>query len=158
VPFYLEAVAQKHGVMAAMIEAAGRINDHMPTFAIEKMARLLRQRGHDVVQPRVLVLGVTYKRDVADLRESSALEVLQRLAADGYQALYHDPLIPRVEHAGLALESTPLTASTLAGVDCVILCAPHTRVDYDLVVSQAPLVLDTCNALKGYRRANVVPL
>jgi UDP-N-acetyl-D-glucosamine dehydrogenase len=158
VPFYLEAVAQKHGVMAAMIEAAGRINDHMPTFAIEKMARLLRQRGRDVVQARVLVLGVTYKRDVADLRESSALEVLQRLAADGYQALYHDPLIPRVEHAGLALESTPLTASTLAGVDCVILCAPHTRVDYDLVVSQAPLVLDTCNALKGYRRANVVPL
>jgi len=141
-----------------MIEAAGRINDHMPTFVVEKLTRLLRERSLNGGTSRVLVLGVTYKKDVADLRESSALEVVKRLNANGYEVLYHDPLIPRVEHAGLALESTPLTASTLAGVDCVILCAPHTRVDYDLVVSQAPLVLDTCNALKGYRRANVVPL
>src|SRR5581483_4514941 len=148
VPFYLEAVAQRHGVMAAMIEAAGRINDHMPTFVIEKMARLLRERHLTYTKNgspgRVLVLGVTYKRDVADLRESSALAVLERLAADGYESLYHDPLIPRVEQAGLALESTPLTAETLAGVDCVILCAPHSSVDYDLVVKAAPLVLDTC--------------
>jgi len=158
VPFYLEAVAQKHGVMAAMIEAAGRINDHMPTFTIEKMDRLLQERGHDGGRRRVLVLGVTYKRDVADLRESSALEVLRRLAADGYEAMYHDPLIPRVEHAGLTLDSAPLTAETLAGVDCVILCAPHSSVDYDLVVDASPLVLDTSNALKRYQRPNVVPL
>ncbi len=159
VPFYLEAVAQRHGVMAAMIEAAGRINDHMPTFVIDKMARLLKARGQtNGKQARVLVLGITYKRDVADLRESSALAVLERLAADGYDALYHDPLIPRVEHAGRMLASTPLTAETLAGVDCVILCAPHTSVDYDLVVNAAPLVLDTSNALKRYQQANVVPL
>jgi UDP-N-acetyl-D-glucosamine dehydrogenase len=160
VPFYLEAIAQRHGVMAAMIEAAGRINDHMPTFVIEKMARLLRERSKSPngTAGRVLVLGVTYKKDVADLRESSALEVVRRLHAGGYQVLYHDPLIPRVEHAGLALESSPLTADLLSGVDSVILCAPHSDVDYDLVVSRAPLVLDTCNALKRYRRENVVPL
>jgi UDP-N-acetyl-D-glucosamine dehydrogenase len=161
VPFYLEAVAQKHGVMAAMIEAAGRINDHMPTFVIQKMARLLRERGRDLTPgrpARVLVLGVTYKRDVADLRESSALEVLRRLAADGYQASYHDPLIPRLEQDGRTLESVPLSAELLAGVDCVVLCAPHSAVDYDLVVAEAPLVLDTCNALKRYQRSNVVPL
>jgi UDP-N-acetyl-D-glucosamine dehydrogenase len=159
VPFYLEAVAQRHGVMAAMIEAAGRINDHMPTFTIEKMARLLRERGKvNGKRARVLVLGVTYKRDVADLRESSALAVLARLAAGGYEALYHDPLIPQLEHAGLTLESAPLTTETLANVDCVILCAPHTSVDYDLVVERAPLVLDTCNALKRFQSANVVPL
>jgi UDP-N-acetyl-D-glucosamine dehydrogenase len=166
VPFYLEAVAQRHGVMAAMIEAAGRINDHMPTFVIEKMARLLRERGKNGGtnsgtnggNTRVLVLGVTYKKDVDDLRESPALEVVRRLDADGYRVSYHDPLIPRFEYAGLGFESTPLTAETLAGVDCVILCAPHSSVDYDLVVSRAPLVLDTCNALKRYRRENVVPL
>jgi UDP-N-acetyl-D-glucosamine dehydrogenase len=158
VPFYLEAIAQRHGVMAAMIEAAGRINDHMPTFVIEKMARLLRERGKNGGVGRVLVLGVTYKKDVADLRESSALEVVRRLHADGYQVMYHDPLIPRVEHAGLTLESTPLTAQLLASVDSVILCAPHTDVDYALVVTRAPLVLDTCNALKRYQRENVVPL
>jgi UDP-N-acetyl-D-glucosamine dehydrogenase len=157
VPFYLEAIAQRHGVMAAMIEAAGRINDHMPTFVIEKMARLLRERGTNG-SSRVLVLGVTYKKDVADLRESSALEVVSRLHADGYQVSYHDPLIPRLEHAGLKLDSVPLTAQTLADFDSVILCAPHSDVDYDLVVALAPLVLDTCNALKRYQRENVVPL
>jgi UDP-N-acetyl-D-glucosamine dehydrogenase len=158
VPFYLEAIAQRHGVMAAMIEAAGRINDHMPTFVIEKMARLLRERGKPNGGGRVLVLGVTYKKDVADLRESSALEVVRRLNADGYTVLYHDPLIPRLEHAGLTLESSVLTADLLASVDSVILCAPHTDVDYDLVVNTAPLVLDTCNALKAHQRDNVVPL
>ena len=157
VPFYLEAIAQRHGVMAAMIEAAGRINDHMPTFVIEKMARLLRERGKNG-GGRVLVLGVTYKKDVADLRESSALEVARRLHADGYQVLYHDPLIPTFEHAGLRLESSPLTPELLASVDSVILCAPHTEVDYDLVVNRAPLVLDTCNALKRYQHEHVIPL
>ena len=158
VPFYLEAIAQRHGVMAAMIEAAGRINDHMPTFVINKMARLLRERGKNGGANRIMVLGVTYKKDVADLRESSALEVVKRLHADGYQVLYHDPLIPRLELGELRLESTPLDAEIVAGVDGVILCAPHSDVDYDLVVSDAPLVLDTCNALKRYQRANVVPL
>jgi UDP-N-acetyl-D-glucosamine dehydrogenase len=157
VPFYLEAIAQRHGVMAAMIEAAGRINDHMPTFVIEKMARLLRERGKNG-GGRILVLGVTYKKDVADLRESSALEVVRRLHADGYQVMYHDPLIPRVDLPDLKLESTALTAESLADVDSVILCAPHSDVDYDLVVTRAPLVLDTCNALKRYQRENVVPL
>ena len=158
VPFYLEAIAQRHGVMAAMIEAAGRINDHMPTFVIEKMTRLLRERGKRNGGGRVLVLGVTYKKDVADLRESSALEVVRRLHADGYDVVYHDPLIARFEHAGLTLESSPLTPELLGSVESVILCAPHSTVDYDLVVQRAPLVLDTCNALKQYQRGNVVPL
>ena len=160
VPFYLEAIAQRHGVMAAMIEAAGRINDHMPTFVIEKLGRLLRERGaiKNGVSGRILVLGVTYKKDVADLRESSALEVVRRLHADGYEVSYHDPLISRFEHAGLTLTSTPLTPELLDSVQGVVLCAPHTNVDYDLVVSRAPLVLDTCNALKRYQRDNIVPL
>ena len=158
VPFYLEAIAQRHGVMAAMIEAAGRINDHMPTFVIEKTARLLRERGKIGDSARILVLGVTYKKDVADLRESSALEVVRRLHADGYQVSYHDPLIPTIELGGLKLASVPLTAETLAEIDGAILCAPHTDVDYDLVVEHAPVVLDTCNALKQYQRDNVIPL
>ena len=158
VPFYLEAIAQRHGVMAAMIEAAGRINDHMPTFVVEKLTRLLRERALNGGTSRVLVLGVTYKKDVADLRESSALEVVRRLHANGYEVLYHDPLIPSFEHAGLTFESTALTADLLAHVDSVILCAPHSAVDYDLVVERAPLVLDTCNALKRYQRESVIPL
>jgi len=157
VPFYLESIAQRHGVMAAMIEAAGRINDHMPTFVIQKLTRLLRERGKHA-GGRILVLGVTYKKDVADLRESSALEVIRRLHENGYDVLYHDPLIPSVEHGGLKLQSSALTAELLDDVDGVILCAPHSAVDYDLVVNRAPLILDTCNALKAHQSPNVVPL
>ena len=119
---------------------------------------MLAARGVGLRGARVLLLGVTYKKDIADTRESAALRVLGELARSGSDVRYHDPLIPQFEHAGLALESTPLTAQTLAGVDSVILCAPHTEVDYDLVVTLAPLVLDTCNALKRYQRENVVPL
>lgn len=158
VPFYLEAIAQRHGVMAMMIEAAGRINDHMPTFVIEKMARLLAERGKPSERGTVLVLGVTYKKDVDDLRESSALEVVRRLAARGYTVQYHDALIPHLSHAGLSLDSTPLTAEALAAADAVILCVPHSTIDMDLVVEHAALVLDTCNALKAYQRPNVVAL
>jgi UDP-N-acetyl-D-glucosamine dehydrogenase len=104
------------------------------------------------------VLGVTYKKDVADLRESSALEVVRRLHANGFEVLYHDPLIPSLDLGDLKLNSLPLSRETLGSVSSVVLCAPHTAVDYDLVVATAPLVLDTCNALKQHQRENVVPL
>jgi len=101
---------------------------------------------------------VTYKRDVDDLRESSALEVVRRLAARGYTVQYHDALVPHLEHAGLSLDSTSLTAEVLAAAAAVILCVPHSSIDLAQVVEHAPLVLDTCNALKTYARPNVVPL
>ncbi len=158
VPFYLEAVAERNGLVAEMIEAAGRINDAMPEFAIAKLDRLLAERGIDPARARVVLLGVTYKRDVADLRESAALQVLGRLLAQGRAVSYHDPLIPSVGVEGRALRSAPLTAEALRGADGVILLTPHSAVDYDLVVEHAPLVLDTCNALKRYHSNHVVPL
>ena len=158
VPFYLEAVAERHGMVADLIEAAGRINDRMPEFAVEKLDRLLARRGVDPAAARVLLLGVTYKRDVADLRESAALQVLGRLLERGRAVSYHDPLIPSVDVAGRTIRSQPLTAEALRAADGVILLTPHGAVDYDLVVEHAPLVLDTCNALKRYASERVVPL
>ncbi len=158
VPFYLEAIAQRHGMVAALIEVAGKINDQMPTFVVEKMDRLLRERGLDPARARVLLLGVTYKRDVADLRESSALEVLRRLRAAGRDVAYHDPLIGQLDEDGTTIRSTPLTADTLRSADCVVLLAAHGTVDYDLVVDCAGLVLDTCNALAWHGGPNVIAL
>ena len=158
VPFYLESVAERHGLVAEMIEAAGRINDQMPEFAIAKLDRLLAERGVDPARARVLLLGVTYKRDVADLRESAALQVLRGLLDRGQAVSYHDPLIPSVQVDGRTVRSRPLTADALRAADGVILLTPHSSVDYDLVVECAPLVLDTCNALKRYAGERVVPL
>ena len=158
VPFYLEAVAERHGLVAEMIEAAGQINDQMPAFVVEKMDRLLAARGHDAARARVLLLGVTYKRDVTDLRESSALAVLRRLAADGRDVRYHDPLIDCVEEGGRIIRSEPLSPDALRSADCVVMLVPHAAIDQDLVVEHASLILDTCNALERYRSDYVVPL
>ena len=158
VPFYLQAVAERYGLAAELIEASGRINDGMPRFVVEKMDRLLAERGLDPAAARVLLLGVTYKGDVADLRESPALQVLERLLVENRRVTYHDPLIEEVEVGARVVRSTPLDAQGLGGVDCVVLLAPHRSVDYDLLVEQAPLILDTCNWLKRPDAENVVPL
>jgi UDP-N-acetyl-D-glucosamine dehydrogenase len=158
VPFYLEAVAERHGMAAELIEAAGRINDRMPRFVLEKMDRLLAERGKDPARARVLLLGVTYKRDVADLRESSALAALHDLLARGRGVAYHDPMIDHLDGDAGVLRSEPLSADALRSADCVVLLVPHSGVDYDLVVEHAPLILDTCNALKRYRSDKIVPL
>lgn len=158
VPFYLEAVAQRHGLVAELIEVAGRINEQMPTFVIEKMDRLLSERGLDPPASRVLLLGVTYKRDVADLRESSALEVLRRLRRQGRSVSYHDPMIDRLDEDADAVRSTPLSAGFLRSVDCVIALVAHSGVDYDLVAQHAPLVLDTCKAMRRYSSDKIVAL
>jgi UDP-N-acetyl-D-glucosamine dehydrogenase len=158
VPFYLEAVAQRHGLIAEMILAAGRTNDQMPGFTVEKLKRLLAERGTTVSHLKVLLLGVTYKKDVADLRESAALEVLRYLRDEGHEVVYHDPMIPAVTVGGETLRSQPLTADLLRSVDGAILLVPHSHVDYALVVGQAPLVLDTTNALKHFESERVVPL
>ena len=158
VPFYLEAVAQRHGLIAEMILAAGRTNDQMPGFTVEKLKRLLAERGTNVSHLRVLLLGVTYKKDVADLRESAALDVLRYLRTEGHEVVYHDPMVPEVTVAGETLRSTPLTSALLRSVDGAILLVPHSHVDYATVVGQAPLILDTTNALKHFESARVVPL
>jgi UDP-N-acetyl-D-glucosamine dehydrogenase len=157
VPFYLQAVAERHGVETELIAAAGRVNDRMPGFVIEKMDRLLAERGVDPATANILLFGVTYKRDVADLRESAALEVLGRLCEAGRTVAYHDPLVPSVTVAGRTIRSTPLDEA-LRSADCVTLLVAHGTVDYDRVLRQAPLVLDTANALKRFGSQNVVPL
>ncbi|MFN8526417.1 MAG: nucleotide sugar dehydrogenase [Chloroflexota bacterium] len=158
VPFYLEAVADRFGLPTELIKASGRINDYMPSFVIEKMDRLLQARGLDPKTASVLLIGITYKRDVADLRESSALEVMNRLLAQGRTVTYHDPMIESVQAGGGQVASVPLSAENLRNADCVVLLTPHTNIDFNLVIRHAPVIFDTCNALKKHRGAKIVAL
>ncbi len=156
VPFYLEALAREHGMVAELVEVAGRINAAMPEYILERLARALGPDTGGV--PRVLAVGVTYKPNVADLRESAALRVLELLLERGYHAAYHDPLVPRVAVAGRTLESRPL--SEAGEVDAVVLLTPHAGLDYPLLLDLAPVILDTTNALRDRppSAARVIPL
>jgi UDP-N-acetyl-D-glucosamine dehydrogenase len=149
-PFYLSWKAREFGVPTRFIELAGEINTRMPLYVVERTAQALSDRGKAVNGARVLVLGVAYKADVDDIRESPALEIITKLKQRGAETGYHDPFIPKLpplrHYPDLYLESIPLTAETLAAHDAVIITTAHTNVDYELVVKHAPLVVDTRNA------------
>jgi UDP-N-acetyl-D-glucosamine dehydrogenase len=157
VPFYLEAAARELGLESALIHAANRVNRSMPRLVVDKLEAALELRaGKPLAEASVLVVGVTYKPDIADIRESAALRVLEELVARGARVGYHDPLIPALALAGERLRSLPLTREEVAAADAVLLLTPHSGVDYELVVRAAALVVDTHNGLTPRAASNVV--
>ena len=156
VPFYLESVARVYGTPATIIEAAGRINDMMPSFVVDKLERELGKRGRKPQDARVLVVGVTYKPDVPDLRESAALRVLAQLMDRGIRASYYDPYVPELSIGGHKLTSEP--ALDAARVDCALLTTPHKAMDYDRLARASAFIFDTVNALPPSFPADVVKL
>jgi UDP-N-acetyl-D-glucosamine dehydrogenase len=155
-PFFLAETARALGLEARLVAAAGAINASQPAWVVEKLERLLAERGQTLAGARVLVLGVAYKADVADVRESPAVGVFEALLARGATVAYHDPYVPRFQAAGRLWLSTPYTA--LERYTAVLLLTAHRRVPYTPLVGSGVLVLDTCNALADYRAPNVVPL
>ncbi len=148
-PHYLEWKAREYNFRTRFIGLAGEINRSMPHFVREKAWRLLNEVGKAPSRSRILVLGIAYKNDISDWRESPALDVIRLLQQDGAEVLYHDPYIPSAKRAGLDMESVPLTAELLEGVDLVIITTGHRVVDYRFVVEHAPRVLDTRYATRG---------
>jgi UDP-N-acetyl-D-glucosamine dehydrogenase len=159
-PFYLSWKAREHGLTARFVELAGEVNVEMPEHVVGKVFRALNDRGKPVRGSRVLVLGLAYKKNVDDPRESPAFEVIDHLLALGARVSYHDPFIPKAPAMRTwpelpRLESVALTAESLQGADAVVLITDHDGVDYDLVVEHAPLVIDTRGVYRD-ARANVV--
>ncbi|HSL81764.1 MAG TPA: nucleotide sugar dehydrogenase [Thermoanaerobaculia bacterium] len=159
-PFYLSWKAREHGLSARFVELAGEVNVPMPEHVVGKVLRALNDRGKPVRGSRVLVLGLAYKRNVDDPRESPAFEVIDRLLELGARVSYHDPFIPvapamRTWPELPAMESVALTAETLQGADAVVLITDHEGVDYELVAEHAPLVIDTRGVYRE-PRGNVV--
>lgn len=150
-PHYLEWKAKELNFNTHFIALAGEINRRMPEFVREKALRILNRLGVAPSRARILVLGVAYKRDLDDYRESPAIEVIRLLLADGAKVSYHDPYVPRFQSEGLIMESQDLTEELLAAQDLVIVTTDHSGIDYDWVVAHSRHVFDTRNATKGVR-------
>jgi UDP-N-acetyl-D-glucosamine dehydrogenase len=151
-PFYLTWAARKYGVNTRFIELAGEVNTAMPRRVVERVAEALNDQAKAVKGSRVCILGVAYKKDVDDPRESPAFEILELLEGRGAHVSYHDPHIPRLppmRHHTIRLESEALSPEYLAVQDCVVIVTDHSCVHYEWVVRHAPLVVDTRNATAG---------
>ncbi|HOI82356.1 MAG TPA: nucleotide sugar dehydrogenase [Synergistales bacterium] len=158
-PYYLTYKARAVNYHTRLIEMAGDINDEMPAYVVRRLQDLLNERGKPLKGSRVLLLGVAYKGDIEDLRESPALRVWNKLEKKGAEVLYHDPYCPIVKRKGLHTPSVALEPGFLKGCDAVVITTAHTRnVDYDLVRQHAPLIFDTKNVIKGDPSPNIVLL
>lgn len=151
-PFYLTWKARQYGQETRFIELAGQVNTAMPAYVIQRCAEVLAIQGKVLKDSRVLLLGIAYKPDVDDDRESPAYVLWERLEEAGAQVAYHDPHVPVIrpsrEHSHFAgRESVPLTPEGIAGYDLVLLATHHKAVDYPLLAEHARLVVDTRNAL-----------
>jgi len=157
-PFYLSWKARLAGFEARMIELAGQINRSMPEFVVNKVRRALGEQGKAVKGARVLLLGVAYKADIDDLRESPALDILRLLAEEHAILSYHDPFVPEFALEGTAYRSVPLSPDVLRAADLVVITTSHTGVDYDLVLRESRQIVDTRNAMKGRRDPKILLL
>ena len=145
-PTYLSWKAKSYGFYNRFIELATDINGNMPRFVVSKLVRSLNERGIALKGARVMLLGMAYKPDIDDMRESPALDVWALLEREwGAVLSFHDPHIQEIQSLGAT--NTPLTAEALANVDVVLVTTNHKGVDYDLVLKHAPLILDTRNAI-----------
>ncbi|HXB75044.1 MAG TPA: nucleotide sugar dehydrogenase [Candidatus Acidoferrales bacterium] len=155
-PFYLSWKTRQAGIEARFIELAGYINGQMPHFVVDKVQSALNDAGKPVKGSRIHVMGVAYKRDIDDLRESPALDIMLLLKRRGAILTYSDPRVPRLRIEGLDLTACPEEAA--AAADCAVIITDHTAFDYQALVSRAPLIVDTRNALKGVNSSKIVRL
>jgi UDP-N-acetyl-D-glucosamine dehydrogenase len=152
-PFYLAWKAREYDFRVRFIELAGEINVGMPYFVREKVLRALNQRGKAMKGAEILVLGVAYKRDIDDYRESPSLKVMELLQQDGAHVEYHDPHVPSfTDEHGASWHSIPISKEVLERSDCVLILTDHTKVDYGRILEEAELVIDTRNATKDVRQ------
>jgi len=157
-PFYLSWKARASGFEARFIELAGYINGQMPEHVVDLVAEALNRQGKAVRGSRALVLGVAYKADIDDVRESPSLDIMEKLRERGARIEYHDPFVPSLEFAGSRMKSVPLTAAQLRKFDVTIIATAHRGLPYGMVLRSSRSVVDTRNALKGKRSPKIVRL
>jgi len=159
-PFYLSWKTKQAGIEARFIELAGYINGQMPHFVLDKIQNALNDHSKPLKGSRVHVLGVAYKRDIDDVRESPALDIIHLLDKRGAVVTYSDPFVPRLRADGI-LSSDLLAIDArrgATGADCVVIVTDHKNFNYSEIVECAPLIVDTRNALKGNQSKNIVRL
>jgi len=155
-PFYLSWKTRQAGIEARFIELAGYINGQMPHFVVEKVQMALNAAAKPILRSHIHVMGVAYKRDIDDLRESPALDVMTILKRRGARLSYSDPYVPTLRIDSVELGALPET--TAADADCVVIVTDHSSFDYAGLVERSRLIVDTRNALKEFRDAKIVRL
>jgi len=153
-PFYLTWKARQYEFQTRFIELAGEVNTEMPRYVVQRLMEALSDRGRPLRGARVLVLGIAYKKDVDDMRESPSVRLIELLHERGAQVVYHDPFVsrvPRMREHRLDMVSVPLTDEALESADAVLVATDHSCFDYGRIVDRARLVVDTRNACKGVR-------
>ncbi len=145
-PFYLTWKAREYGLHTRFIELSGEINQAMPDYVVDKLVGALNERGKAVKSARIVVLGIAYKKNVDDMRESPSVEIMEILRNRGANLSYSDPhvpVFPKMREHQFDLKSVDLTPEILAGMDAVVLTTDHTKFDYDMIRANAPLIIDS---------------
>ena len=157
-PFYLSWKARQNGFECRFIELAGHINGSMPAFVVERVGEALNSQKKAINGSRIHIFGVAYKKDVGDMRESPALDVLELLHRRGAVLSYTDPHVPTLDHGELSMKSVPEAEASRDSIDCAVICTNHSAFDYVEMPNRFPLVVDTRNALKNVPGDNVFRL
>jgi UDP-N-acetyl-D-glucosamine dehydrogenase len=154
-PFYLSWKAKEYDFTTRFIQLAGEINVSIPYYIVSKVSDALNERKKSIKGSKILILGIAYKKDVDDARESPALAIMDILQKKGATVLYHDPYIsvlPPFRKYLFKLRSSPLTGKLLCSVDAAVVVTDHSQIDYSWVVKHAPLTIDTRNVTKNLKR------
>lgn len=157
-PHYLAWKMRTLNYKTRLIELAGEVNSEMPLFVVNKVSDALNERRKALRGSRVLVLGVAYKRDTDDVRESPALDIMRLLEAKGTEVDYHDPYVAEVHEDGIVRHSVPFEPHELETYDCILIAADHSAIDYERLASLECPVVDTRNAMGNVNASNVVRL
>ena len=154
-PYYLSWKARSVGFEARFIELAGQVNSSMPLHTVQKASDALNSAGKALSGSKVLVLGVAYKKDIDDERESPAIDIIDRLLKKGAVVTYADSYIPELDVGSAVLKGSEVTLELLQRSDLAIIITDHSDFDYDLIVDNVPLILDTRNAIKSRQEEKV---
>ena len=157
-PSYLSWKARQNGFECRFIELAVQINSGMPDFVVERVGDALNTARKAINGSRIHLIGIAYKKDVNDMRESPALDILELLTKRGAHITYSDPWVPELKHGGHSMTSVDLAAALKDAPDCAVICTDHSGFDYDALVKSGTLIVDTRNALKDRQGATIFRL
>jgi UDP-N-acetyl-D-glucosamine dehydrogenase len=157
-PHYLAWKMKTLNYRTRMIELAGEVNSEMPRFVVEKVRDALNDASRALRGSRILILGVSYKRDIADVRESPALDIMRMLEEKGAHVVYHDPHVPQLREDGTTRSSVAFDATEIAAADCILIATDHSGIDYRQLMGLPVPVVDPRNAMRGLESENVIGL
>ena len=157
-PLYLYWKAKKFGFKSRFIKLASDVVSYMPEYVVRRLEEALRSKGLRLSGAKILLIGLTYKKDVKDLRKSPSLDIFDILNKEHAVVSYHDPLIPYLKFDGLNFKSLPITRANLNKFDCVVIATDHSKLNYKLILENAKIIFDTRNVYKGKAENKVIRL